>query len=366
MCRFFSYVICLFCFSLALCLGVIATDVSAKSAYALEVDSLDTVFEKCADDKMSMASTTKIMTAIIVLENASIDTIVKITPDMIGIEGSSIYLQEGEELTIEELLYALLLESANDASIALAIATCGSVEKFVELMNKKADELMLNNTHFTNPHGLDDDEHYTTARELGALACYAIKNPVFKEIVSTYKRVIPLGEDGSRVLINHNKLLKTYDGAIGIKTGFTKKSGRCLVSYAENDGVQIIAVTLNAPNDWSDHEKLLDLGFSQYEGIKLADSGDYTVLLDVIGGKKSSVLCSNFDSACVSLKRDNINISAHLEANRIVSAPIKLGDLVGKIVFKNNGIEVTSINLYALENVKEIKYKKSIFERIFG
>lgn len=366
MCRIFSYIICIFCFTLALCLGCSAIEVSAKSAYALEADSCDTIFEKNADTRMSMASTTKIMTAIVAIENASLDTIVKITPEMVGVEGSSIYLQEGEKLTIEELLYALLLESANDASLAIACSVAGSVEGFVEMMNDKAQELGLENTHFTNPHGLDENEHYTTAKELALLASYAMDNPIFYDIVSTYKRVIPLGEDGSRVLINHNKLLHQYDGAIGVKTGFTKKSGRCLVSCAEIDGVRIIAVTLNAPSDWDDHTKMLDLGFSMYEGIRLADIGDYNISLDVINGKKSSILCSNLNGLNITLKRDNINISAYLEANRMVSAPIKQGDYVGRIVFKNNGEEIASLNLYALENVKEIKYKKSIFERIFG
>ncbi len=366
MCRIFSYVICIISLALIFCLSCSAIEVSAKSAYALEADSGDTVFEKNADTKMSMASTTKIMTGIVAIENAPLDRIVKITPEMVGIEGSSIYLQEGEALTLEELLYALLLESANDASVAIACSVGGSVDKFVKMMNDKAQELGLENTHFTNPHGLDNEEHYTTARELAILANYAMNNPIFYDIVSTYKKVIPLGEDGSRVLINHNRLLKSYDGAIGVKTGFTKKSGRCLVSCAEVDGVRIIAVTLNAPSDWDDHTKMLDLGFSMYENIKLADVGDYNISLDVVNGVKGSILCSNLDSIDVTLKRDNINISAYLEANRMVSAPIKQGDLLGRIVFKNNGEEIASLNLYALESVKEIKYKKSIFERIFG
>ena len=206
----------------------------------------------------------------------------------------------------------------------------------------------------------------TTARDLAFLAKYAMSNPIFSEVVSTYKEVIPLGNDGSRVLINHNKLLRTYSGTVGIKTGFTKKCGRCLVSCAEVEGVKIIAVTLNAPNDWEDHKMMLDLGLSQYENITLANVGDYSISLDTINGVKSSVLCSNLDSLSVTLKRDNINISASLEANRMVSAPIKQGDLLGKIVFKNNDVVIASLDLYAIEGVKEIKYKKSIFERIFG
>ncbi len=365
MCRIFSYVIIFFSFALILCINCNAMDVSAKSAYALEWDSKDTVFEKNANVKMSMASTTKIMTAIVVIENAQLEKKVTITSQMVGIEGSSIYLKEGETLTIEELLYALLLESANDAAVALAISVSGSVCDFVDMMNKKAQELELSSTHFTNPHGLDNEEHYTTAKELALLAHYAMNNPVFYDIVSTYKKVIPLGDDGSRVLINHNKLLRSYDGATGVKTGFTKKSGRCLVSCAEVDGVRIIAVTLNAPSDWDDHKKMLNLGFEQYENVKLADIGNYNISLNVINGNKSFVTASNLDSVNITLKRENVDISAHLEANRMISAPIKQGDCVGKIIFKNNGEEICSLDLYALESVKDIKYKKSIFERIF-
>lgn len=366
MCRIFSYVICFIFLVFVLCLGCTAIEVSASSAYAFEVDTGNTVFEKNADEKMNMASTTKIMTAIVAIENASIEKVIEITSEMVGIEGSSIYLKEGEIFTLEELLYALLLESANDASVAIAYTVGGSIDSFVAMMNEKAIELGLKNTHFANPHGLDHEEHYTTARELAILAKYAMENPIFYDMVSTYKKVIPLGEDGSRVLINHNKLLRSYDGVIGVKTGFTKKSGRCLVSCAEVDGVRIIAVTLNAPNDWNDHAKMLDLGFSEYENIKLADVGDYNIALNVINGTKSSVLCSNLDSLDVTLKHGNINISAYLEANRMVGVPIKQGDLLGRIVFKNNDKEIASLNLYALENIKEIKYKKSIFERLFG
>lgn len=366
MCRIFSYVICTICLVLLFCTVCNATEVSARSAYAIEFDSGECFFEKNSNEKLGMASTTKIMTAILVIENSCLDKDVKIPYEAVGVEGSSIYLKENEVLSVRELLYALLLESANDAAVALAIVTGGSVDNFVDMMNEKAKDLMLENTHFTNPHGLDNEEHYTTARDLALLAKYAMSNPVFCEIVSTYKEVIPLGEDGSRVLINHNKLLRIYEGTTGIKTGFTKKCGRCLVSCAEVNGVKIIAVTLNAPNDWNDHTRMLDLGFSMYESVKLADTGDYTISLDAINGEKSTLLCSNLDALSVTLKRDDINITASLEANRMVSAPIKQGDLVGKIVYKNNGVEIASLDLYAIESVKGIKYKKSIFERIFG
>ena len=343
-----------------------AVDISAKGAVLLEADSTSIAFGKNENTPLPMASTTKIMTALVVLENSCLDHIVTIEPSMVGIEGSSIYLQVGEALTVEELLYALLLESANDASVALAIHVSGSVESFAELMNEKAQALGLKSTHFTNPHGLDDKEHYTTPYELGIIAANAMKNEKFKEIVSTRKKTIPLNNgDGTRVLVNHNRLLRLYDGTIGIKTGFTKKSGRCLVSASSRNGVTLICVTLNAPNDWQDHISLLNYGFDNYESVLLAEPNSYSIELPVIGGDKSTLNAENTQGLSVTLNKENINISAIVESNRLLSAPISKGDLVGNIVFYNNDKIIATLPLFAKENVKVQNYKKSIFERIF-
>ncbi|MBR7101162.1 MAG: D-alanyl-D-alanine carboxypeptidase [Clostridia bacterium] len=341
--------------------------VSAHHCALVEAETGDLVYEYDGNTKAPMASTTKIMTAVIALENGKLDKRVTIPREATGIEGSSIYLKEGETLSLEELLYALMLESANDAATAIAIEIGGSVDNFVEMMNHKAKELGLFSTHFTNPHGLDNEEHYTTACDLARLASYAMKNPVFEEIASTKKRIIPLSDDGSRVLINHNKLLRLYDGTIGVKTGFTKRSGRCLVSCAERNGIKLICVTLNASNDWNDHKALLDFGFTQYERIMLADSGDYTVSLNLINGEKGSVLCSNYDSLSVTLKKGvRDGIRAVTEYDRLLSAPIKKGDRVGQVVFYQGDSKIGECPLYALESVRSLKYKKSILERIFG
>lgn len=359
----FLFVLCV----LILSYSVSASDISAKGAVLVEAQSGQVVFGKNINAKMPMASTTKIMTALVVLENASLDDIVTIEPYMTGIEGSSIYLHPGEKLTIEELLYALMLESANDASVALAYSVAGSIEGFADMMNEKAKELGLECTHFTNPHGLDSDEHYTTPYELAVIALKAMEKPKFLEIVSTAKKTIPLNNgEGTRVLINHNRLLRSYDGTIGIKTGYTKKCGRCLVSCAKRSGVMLICVTLNDPNDWHDHAALLDYGFTQYENITLANPGDYTVALNTIGGNKSTFFAENIDGLNVTLKKGNTNISAVLEANRLINVPVNKGDIVGKIVFYNNEEIIGSIPVVSKENVGALKYKKSIFERIFG
>ena len=336
-----------------------AQGVSARHAMLIEADSGDIVYEKDAYAAVPMASTTKIMTALLAIESGMLDSTVTIPKEAVGIEGSSVYLKEGERLTLYQLVQALLLESANDAATAIAIYVGGSYDNFIEMMNVKARQLGLENTNFTNPHGLDDKDHYTTAYDLTHLALYAMENPQFEEIASTKSAVIPLGNDGSRVLVNHNKLLKMYDGTIGVKTGFTKRCGRCLVSCAERDGVRLICATLNAPNDWNDHKNLLDFGFSQYESIVLAEAGDYTLSLDCICGEKGTVLCSNYDGLKVTLKKGcKDKIRAVTEYDRLLSAPIKQGDKVGRIVFYCGDKIIGECELYAIENIKGTRYKK--------
>ena len=349
------------------CLSISALDVSAKSAVIIESQSGDVIFSKNENIRLPMASTTKIMTAIIAIENAPMNEVVTISAEAVGVEGSSIYLKEGEKLTVKELLSALLLESANDAATALACHISGNVHDFAVLMNKKATDLGLTSTSFSNPHGLDDDSHYTTAYELAKIAQYAMKNNIFREIVASFKETIPSYDGGTRFLVNHNKLLKGYDGTIGIKTGFTKKSGRCLVSCAERNGVELIAVTLNAPNDWRDHKSMLDYGFSKYESVNLADAGDYKLALDCINGRKATALCTNFSSLSVTLKiGEKDNLRAVYEGERFIFAPIKQGEKVGEIAFYLEDDKIAALEIYALESIKSIKYKKSIIERIFG
>lgn len=341
-----------------------APTVSAKSAVLIEADSTQAVFEKNADERLPMASTTKIMTAIVALENSDLDSTVEVAPQAAGVEGSSIYLKASEQILMSDLVYALMLESANDAAAAIACEVSGSIEEFASLMNKTAAKIGLENTHFMNPHGLDDPEHYTTARDLACLASYALKNPEFRKIVSTYKKTIPMdGDEGTRLLLNHNKLLKLYDSAFGVKTGFTKKSGRCLVSAAERDGVTMIAVTLNAPDDWNDHISMLDYGFEKYERVSLAEEGEVFTELPCIGGETSSVRCSNRDKLEMSLPRDT-RVVTRIEADRYFPAPVKSGDALARAVFYVDGCEIASLPLYAENDVAESTKKLGFFEKI--
>lgn len=318
---------------------------SAEGAILIEAESGTVVCEKNAHTRMPMASTTKIMTAVVALELAAPDTLITVDGRAVGTEGSSVYLCEGERLTLEQLLYALMLESANDSAVAIAIGVSGSIEAFVDEMNRKATSLGLSNTHFANPHGLDAEAHYTTAYELARIAQAALQNPLLKTIVSTRKTTIPHGDtDAVRLLVNHNKMLRQYEGCIGLKTGYTQKSGRCLVSAAERNGVTMIAVTLSSPDDWNDHTKLLDYGFSMWQRIELCPA-DYQFCLPVVGARDSYVVLGVMESYSVTLPRGIGVIEQTIECPRYVFAPIKAGDVCGRMLFlcdtNNDGLKET-------------------------
>ena len=258
--------------------------VSAQKAIVLDGKTGRVLYEKDADSRSLIASTTKIMTALIVCEQCNVLDRMRIPKEAVGIEGSSMYLQEGEVLTIQELLYGLMLHSGNDAAVALAIYCGGSVEGFVGLMNDKANKLGLTETHFENPNGLDSPGHYSTARDLAVLTAYAMENPIFYQTVST-KTVTA----GSRYLRNHNKLLWQVEGVDGVKTGYTKAAGRLLVSSAGRNGRRLIAVTVDAPDDWNDHAALLEEGFSRFTVKTLVTRDQKVGIQPVEGGTAGEV-----------------------------------------------------------------------------
>ena len=338
--------------------------VSARSAVLIEADSGEVVLEKDADMMLPMASTTKIMTALVAIELLPDDRIVEIHQDAVGVEGSSVYLKVGEKLSFYDLLNSLMLASANDAAAAIAYECAGGIDEFAALMNEKARELGLESTHFTNPHGLDHEEHYTTARDLALLTRYAMHNERFAKVVSTLTYHLERdAENGTCFVVNHNKLLRTYDGAIGVKTGFTKRAGRCLVSAAERDGVRLIAVTLDAPNDWNDHKRMLDYGFSMYERVTVAELGRISVNLPCIGGDKSTVKCSNAEAVSCVLKRGEKTV-VQIEADRYFPAPVKKGDALACAVIYADGAEVARVPLLAEADVNIDDTELSVIERI--
>ena len=342
-----------------------APSLSARAAVLMEASTGRVLMESAAHERLPMASTTKIMTALVALEHADLSQPVQISEKAVGVEGSSVYLKAGEILTMEQLLCALMLESANDAAAAIAIEIAGDIESFADLMNETAQRIGLTDTHFTNPHGLDNAEHYSSAYDLAMLARYALQNPDFARIVSTYTTNIPLGGDeGIRVLINHNKMLKYYDGAIGVKTGYTKRCGRCLVSAATRDGVTMIAVTLSAPDDWRDHTAMLDYGFSLYECAELAQPGQIRCALSCLGSTSESVSASNRDGVSLILPSEHGEITHVIEANRYLCAPVKSGDTVGEIVFFCDGTEIARTPLYAEEDADALPRPKGYLAQI--
>ncbi len=353
-------------------LPVALTGVSARGAVLMEAESGDVVFGQNENARLPMASTTKIMTALVALEALPLSTVVTVSREAVGVEGSSIYLVEGERLTLEELLYALLLESANDAAAAIAIAVAGSMEAFAALMNEKAATLGLKDTRFVNPHGLDDLHHYTTAYELALVARAALADPTFREICSTKRRVIPLhGDEGVRVLINHNRLLSSYEGCIGLKTGYTKKTGRCLVSAAERDGVTLIAVTLNAPDDWRDHTAMLDYGFSLYRSVILCEPGFYAAPLWTVSGEQDYVMVENTVSLTAILRRDHGAIRCVVELPRFDFAPLRAGETLGQLRFfeespSGSRRDLGCVPLCAAYSIEAVTYRRSLWERIRG
>ncbi len=332
---------------------------SAKAAALYEPETNEFLYLKNADARLPMASTTKIMTALLAIENLAADKIIEITEDSVGVEGSSLYLKAGELISAEDLIYACLLQSANDAATALAIEISGSIENFSALMNERAKSLGLTNTQFMNPHGLDAEGHYTSAKDLAVIAANALSNERFAEISSTYKWQIETS-NGIKTVVNHNKLLKSFAGCIGVKTGYTKKSGRSLVSAAERDGLRLIAVTINAPDDWRDHKTMLDYGYSMIKKETLSDSGQYKYTLPVICGDKESVTVSNKEALYIITKKDGSPFTVNVKLPKYLIAPMSEGEVVGEIEFIRDGVTVGILPLTLDETIKEREKKDFI------
>ena len=334
-----------------------ASAASAKSAILMRSDG-SVLFEKNADERLPMASTTKIMTAIIVIEKISPDTEVTVADESVGVEGSSMYLQKGETLTVRDLLYALMLQSANDAAVALAYAVSGGIDGFAELMNEKAADLGLKDTHFTNPNGLDDENHYTTARELALISRYALENEEFRAIVSTMKYAYTTSLK-SGVFVNHNRLLYSMPNCIGVKTGYTKRSGRCLVSASNTDGLEFICVTIDDPDDWNEHRALHAYAVGCYEKHEPVCDEFLTYEIPVINGVTDSVMCANTagESFWVQAEED---IEYTVELPRFLYAPVSEGEICGRVVIKSGGAEIGSIDIVTVQSADGVVYRRFI------
>ena len=307
--------------------------ISARSAVVMDIASGRVLYSHNKDEKRGMASTTKIMTALCAIEHGNLEKIVTVSSTASGVEGSSMYLAQGEKLTLSDLVYGLMLVSGNDAATAIAEAVSGSVEKFAKLMNDKAAEIGAFNTSFTNPHGLSDENHFTSAHDLAKITAYAMQNPLFCEIVSTKSKKMPANENGyARHLVNHNKLLNMYDGCIGVKTGFTKATGRCLVSAAERNGLRLVCVTLNDPDDWRDHTDLLNSAFNSYSPYKIKSANEPAATSDVKGGVSDTVelICKN-DIIIPVKQGEESSVKLQVQPFEDLAAPINQGDIIGTV-----------------------------------
>ena len=338
-----------------------ANAISAEKALVLDALTGRVLFEKHADQKSLIASTTKIMTALIVCERCNVLDRMRIPKEAVGIEGSSMYLQEGEILTIQELLYGLMLSSGNDAAVALAIYCGGTVEGFAELMNDKAHVLGLKNTHFENPNGLDSPGHYSTARDLAVLAAYAMENPIFYKTVSAKTVTV-----GNRHLRNHNKLLWQVEGADGVKTGYTRAAGRILVSSATRNDRRLICVTLNAPGDWADHSALLGEGFSRYRVQRIISAGDRVGVLEVESGSENQVEVLCAEDLDLSLAADEKPVLV-LPGPGFVYSPVTEGADAGFAYVLIDGCAVARIPVvYGRTIEQEPDQEPNFWEKILG
>ncbi|MCI8331944.1 MAG: D-alanyl-D-alanine carboxypeptidase [Clostridiales bacterium] len=337
---------CIFSFSIASS----GHDSSAACAIAVETSEFDIYYDEAADTKHEIASLTKMMTVVVALENGGdLNRVVTVADEAIGTEGTSIYLKPGEQMTVNDLIWAVLLNSANDASVALAVAVGGSVEEFVSMMNAKAYALCMNTTHYVNPNGLPAEDHYSSAKDLAILACYALSVEGFKEISSSYTHSIPYdGVANGRQLVNHNKLVKQYDGCIGMKTGFTKSAGRCLVTAAERDGVTLVCVTLDDGDDWNDHKSLLNIGFDTYERVTLSVQNEQGRGVPV-AGEERFVLCANQDDVSAVLRKDRSDIIKSLNVPNFLYGPVALHDKIGTVTYQYNGRIIGEDSIVVIE-----------------
>ena len=314
-----------------------AADTSATAAILMDGDTGEVLYEKNPDRQMLIASTTKLMTALVVLERGGLGDMVTVTRHHMA-EGSSMYLKPGDRVTVEELLYGLLLCSGNDAALALA-DHCGGLERFVAEMNRKAAELGMTGTSFANPNGLDQEGHYSTARDMARLAACSVKNETLVRLCSTRSVTV-----GGRTMTNHNRLLRSIDGCIGLKTGYTRAAGRTLVSCVRRNGRTLVAVTLQDGNDWADHAALYDYGFSTYPAKLGASLGQTIQRVQVENGMSATVPLVAADSFAWPLAEGE-SLELDVELAGSLRAPIRAGRRAGEAVFSVNGKEVGRVAL---------------------
>lgn len=340
-----------------------ALDISAKSACLIVADGCEIVYEKEPHIKLPMASTTKMMTALVAAESGKWDETVTVSVNAQNQEGSSIYLEENERIRLSELVCGMMLNSGNDAAVATAEHISGSTELFAQLMTKRANELGAINTRFENPSGLDDENHYSTAYDLAVIGSEVVKNNSLSPIIQCKEMKIE-NEDGDiTYLRNHNKLLWRYDGVIGVKTGFTKKSGRCLVTAAERNGITLVAVTLSAPSDWNDHKLMLDYGFEVCEKSIELKKGDRVKKVQIDGDVLELVAAENIE--VVNVKGTKEERELKIKTVDTIKAPVNAGEKLGVAELYQNNRLIARTDIVANKNIYETSgRRKNIIDTI--
>ncbi|MBC8016868.1 MAG: D-alanyl-D-alanine carboxypeptidase [Sporomusaceae bacterium] len=334
-------------------------NIVAKSAIVIDAATGKVLYSKNAEEKRYPASTTKIMSLIVALEHSNLDEMVTTSRNASGTEGSTLWLAEGEKLKMLDVLYGIMLVSGNDATVAVAEHISGSVEKFAQLMTDKAHTIGANDTNFTNSNGLPDPNHFSTAHDLARITAYGYKKPLFTEIISTKNKVIPwAGKDHDRDLYNENRMLWLYEGGNGVKTGYTDAAGRCLVSGAKRNGIQLITVVLDSDTMWDDSIALLNFGFTQVKPEAIFNQDDILKTIRVANGKYDAVKLIASTNLVIPVSGNNKEeFSTVIDSPNKVEAPVVKGQKLGqaKIFYKNT--EIATVDLLANENIE----RKSFF-----
>ncbi|MCR5553703.1 MAG: D-alanyl-D-alanine carboxypeptidase [bacterium] len=371
--RFLILLLSLFCLAISVnyCESAFAEEENLSSAKAYcvcEVKSGRILYEKNGDLKLPEASLTKIITAIVAIENnPDLEKVVEISKEAVGVPGSSIYLNKGEKLKIIDLLYGLMLRSGNDSAVALSIATSGSVEKFIELCNDFCERIGATNTHLVTPHGLHDDDHFTTANDLAKITSYALSNPVFRTIVGTKQITIPNTVKGeNRLLVNKNKLLKKMPDSTGVKTGFTSQAGRCFVGSAKRGEMEIVCVLLNCNPMFEDCEKLLEKGFSEFEMVDLIEP--YLTKEVALNNSEEKYLkvYSRRGLSYPLKNEEKTNVNIEIDLPNSLTAPLKRNQVVGEIRVSLAKKLIFSENLYSIKEVEANDYFSNIQKILEG
>ena len=350
---------------------------SAGAYCLMDGDTGEILFASREDAELPMASTTKIMTCLVAIREGDLYKEVSVPDIAVGVEGSSVYLKAGEKICLLDLLYALMLQSANDAAVAIAYSVSGSVEAFVDRMNVTAASIGMIHTHFVNPHGLSANGHYSSAKDLCLLLNEAMNDEIFAEITGTVKHSIPASDGGKLALVNHNKLLSRYEYCVGGKTGFTTEAGRCLVTVARKSGKNLICATINDPDDWNDHKSLFEQGFSLYHEVTFCKFAEIFADLPVVGGELDSVTVTNLDPLSGLLRSDS-PVTMVLELPSFLYAPVpgieitekdtyvlrRHGVSVGDAVFYQGTREVARVPLYPTLDVGAAERNMSLWEKI--